>query len=177
MNHVLLFFLLSFSILMTLKVTAIGIQSSAFSDGELIPVQYTCDGENISPPLEWSGFPKETKSFVLIVEDPDAPSGIVDHWIVYNLPVDVTSLAENIQDYPQNALGGQNYKGSTTYAGPCPPDKIHRYFFKIYALSSMLQLEAGATKMQVLAAMEGHVLDEAELVGKYDRLKRTKSST
>lgn len=167
--------LLSFCIL-SLTGSAMDLKSSAFGNGELIPEKYTCDGENISPPLEWSGFPENTKSFALIVDDPDAPTGTVDHWIVYNLPQSVHSLEENIQDYPKNALGGQNHKGKTSYTGPCPPDKIHRYFFKIYALDNNLPLEGGATKQQVLDAMQKknvHILDKAELMGQYDRKKRT----
>lgn len=171
-----LLFLLSFISSIALNVSAIEIKSADFTNDGLIPIQYTCDGENISPPLEWSGFPKNTKSFALIVDDPDAPSGVITHWVIYNIPADVASLAENIQDYPQGALGGQNYKGEMTYTGPCPPDKMHRYFFKIYALKNSLPLPEGATKEQVLEAMEGHILEKAELVGLYDRQKKTKNA-
>lgn len=163
-----------FCILVASQLAALEITSSAFGKGELIPAKYTCDGENISPALEWSGFPKKTKSFALIVEDPDAPSGTVDHWILYNIPSDVNSLSEAIKDYPKGALGGQNYKGSTAYAGPCPPDKLHRYFFKIYALDTQLNLKEGASKQELLSAMNEHILEQAELIGRYDRINRIK---
>ncbi len=161
-------------ILATLQLAALEITSSAFEEGKTIPKKYTCDGENVSPPLQWSGFPKKTKSFALIVEDPDAPSGTVDHWILYNIPLDVNSLSENIQDYPKGTLGGKNFKGSTTYSGPCPPDKEHRYFFKIYALDSKLDLKEGATKQELLSAMEKqkHILEQAQLIGRYNKVPK-----
>lgn len=151
------------------KAIAMEITSSAFTNGGSMGPQYTCNGKNISPPLQWSGFPAKTKSFVLIVEDPDAPQGVVDHWIVFNIPAAVSSLGENIKDYPKGALGGKNFKGDIGYMGPCPPDKEHRYFFTIYALDSELKLKAGARKVEVLEAMQKHILEAAALIGRYDQ--------
>lgn len=167
----LLFFAIWFWVIVT-TVGAVEITSSAFNNGELIPSKYACNeenGENISPPLAWSGFPVNTKSLVLIVEDPDAPGGVVDHWIVFNIPTETTGFVENIGDYPEGAAGGQNWAGNDSYTGPCPPDKEHRYFFKIYALDSKLALKAGVTKVEVLKAMQGHILEENELMGRYDK--------
>ncbi|MFB3926684.1 MAG: YbhB/YbcL family Raf kinase inhibitor-like protein [Syntrophales bacterium] len=148
------------------------IKSPAFKQGEMIPAKYTCDGPNVSPPLEWSGAPPATKSFALISDDPDAPSGTWVHWVVYNIPPASTKIPENIP--PEKNFPGGGKHGTTDfrrigYGGPCPPSGTHRYFFKLYALDSMLDLPAGATKAELLKAMKGHVLAEAELMGKYKR--------
>ncbi|MEO0255192.1 MAG: YbhB/YbcL family Raf kinase inhibitor-like protein [candidate division WOR-3 bacterium] len=150
------------------------IKSSEFGYGEMIPVKYTCDGENISPPLEWEKIPEETKSFVLICDDPDAPMGTWDHWILFNIPKDVKKLSPGIQPLEKlenGAIHGKNSWGKLGYGGPCPPYGTHRYFFKIYALDTILDLKPGATKKEVLKAMEGHIIGYGELMGKYKRTK------
>jgi Raf kinase inhibitor-like YbhB/YbcL family protein len=142
--------------------------SSAFEDGNPIPAQYTCQGKNISPPLAWSSPPAGTKSFALILDDPDAPRGTWVHWVVYNLPADTIGLPEAVKAdsvLPGNALQGRNDYKRNDYSGPCPPSGTHRYYFKIYALDTALDLKAGATKDDVLRAMEGHVLAHGQLMG------------
>lgn len=116
------------------------LESSAFNNGGSIPSKYTCDDDDISPPLSWRDAPTDTKSFVLIVDDPDAPVGTWDHWLLYNIPAATHELAENLTSAPDGAHGGKNSWGKTTYGGPCPPDREHRYFFKLYALDSKLNL-------------------------------------
>ncbi len=152
----------------------ITIESPAFANEGLIPSKYTCDGENISPPLKWGNFPKETKSFAIINDDPDAPMGTWVHWVIYNIPANVNSLSENIpkaEKLPNGALQGKNSWGKIGYGGPCPPSGTHRYFFKIYALDTILNLPAGATKEQVLKSMQGHILAQGSFYGKYSRKK------
>jgi Raf kinase inhibitor-like YbhB/YbcL family protein len=142
--------------------------SGAFEDGEPIPAQYTCQGKNISPPLAWSSPPAGAKSVALILDDPDAPRGTWVHWVVYNLPADTIGLPEGVKAdsvLPGNALQGRNDYKRNDYGGPCPPSGTHRYFFKIYALDTALDLKAGATKDDVLRAMEGHVLAHGQLMG------------
>lgn len=142
------------------------IESSAFANKEKIPSTYTCEGQDISPPLKFSGIPAKAKSLALIVDDPDAPSGTFDHWIAWNLPATTTELKEGAS-FPNE---GSNGFGATRYRGPCPPrGKPHRYFFKLYALDTMLDLENGSTKDGLLNAMKGHILKQAELVGTYQR--------
>ncbi|PWU04503.1 MAG: YbhB/YbcL family Raf kinase inhibitor-like protein [Verrucomicrobia bacterium] len=148
---------------------ALEITSSAFGNGEMIPMKYTCDGDNMSVPLQWSGLPKGTKALALIMDDPDTPKGTFVHWVVYNIPVEVAGFAENIESYPKGVLVGQNSQGENGYKGPCPPDKKHRYFFKLYALDRRLELKEGATKEDVVTAMKDRVLGQAELMGEYDR--------
>ncbi|MCS7132625.1 MAG: YbhB/YbcL family Raf kinase inhibitor-like protein [Aigarchaeota archaeon] len=147
--------------------------SSAFRDEEEIPDKYTCEGADISPPLRWEGYPKETISFVLIVEDPDAPSGTFMHWVIYNIPADVNELDEGVpkvERLPFGALQGVNDFNEVGYSGPCPPPgKPHRYVFKMYALDTMLDLEPGASEDDVFKAMSGHILAEATLTGIYSR--------
>ncbi|MCX7817119.1 MAG: YbhB/YbcL family Raf kinase inhibitor-like protein [Syntrophales bacterium] len=151
------------------------LRSTAFKHGDLIPPKYTCDGENISPPLEWGNIPANTKSFVLICDDPDAPKGTWVHWVVYNIPANVRKLEENIP--ARNVLPvtgakhGLNSWAKIGYGGPCPPSGTHRYFFKIYALDAVLDLGPGATKNDVLQSMKGKVLSEAILMGRYSRKK------
>lgn len=148
------------------------IESSVFETNGLIPVKYTCDDADNSPPLKWDEPPAGTESFALIVDDPDAPRRTFVHWVLYDLPATVSQLPENIQvakTLPNGGVHGKNDFGKLGYGGPCPPSGIHRYFFKIYALDKKLGLQAGATKKQILAAMEDHVLATAELIGKYQR--------
>ena len=142
--------------------------SSAFAPGERIPQTYTCDGQDISPPLRWSEPPAGTQSLALIMDDPDAPIGIWDHWLLFNLPAETRNLPEQAV-LPAGSLDGRNSWGRTGYGGPCPPGGTHRYFFKLYALDVTLTLAAGAEKEQLLQAMEGHILAQAELMGTYSR--------
>ena len=146
--------------------------STAFTEGGMIPVRYTGDGEDVSPPLAWSDAPATTKSFALICDDPDAPRGTWVHWIVYNLPVSVNSLAEDAPPEETLANGGRHGISDFRklgYGGPAPPSGTHRYYFKLYALDTVLDLKPGATKADLLKAMEGHVLAQAQLMGKYAR--------
>lgn len=149
------------------------ITSTAFAEGRTISDKYTCAGSNISPPLQWANAPAGVKSFALIADDPDAPAGTWVHWVLYNLPPAMMSLAEDLPSSPELPDGskqGVNDFGQPGYGGPCPPPgKPHRYFFKIYALDTMLNLKSGATKREVLNAMEGHVLGEGRLMGMYQR--------
>jgi Raf kinase inhibitor-like YbhB/YbcL family protein len=152
---------------MEIKVT-----SSAFAEGGLIPAKYTCDGQDISPPLQWEGVPEGTKSIALISDDPDAPRGMWVHWVLFNLPADNTGIEENIppeKTLPNGAIQGITDFGRVGYGGPCPPSGTHRYFFKVYALDTKLDLAAGANKSQLLKAMEGHILGQGQLIGKYKR--------
>jgi Raf kinase inhibitor-like YbhB/YbcL family protein len=156
---------------------AFTITSTAFRDGAAIPAKYTCDGVDVSPPLAWSGAPAGTRSFALIVDDPDAPAGTWVHWVLYNLPADVSELPENIAKVESLDLGGarqgRNDFRRPGYGGSCPPPgPAHRYFFKLYALDARLELKGGAQKKEVEAAMEGHVLGSAQLMGTYARQKR-----
>ena len=146
---------------------AIQITSAAFSEGDKIPRIYTCDDQNVSPPLDWTGVPTGTVSLVLIMDDPDAPSGIWVHWVMYNLPADTTSLKQGITG---SGVDGKNDFSKLGYGGPCPPrGSNHRYYMKLYALDIRLDLKAGATKVQVESAMQGHVLGQGQLMGKYGR--------
>ncbi len=150
----------------------IKITSSAFEDGGLIPAKYTCDGADVSPPLQWDAVPEGTKSVALICDDPDAPMGTWVHWVLFNLPSDAKELAENIpneETLPNGANQGVNDFGRVGYGGPCPPGGTHRYFFKIYALDTEVGLQAGADKRRLLKTMEGHILGQGQLIGKYKR--------
>jgi len=146
--------------------------STAFAHGESIPRKYTCDGEDISPPLLWGDPPQGTQSFALIADDPDAPMGTWVHWVLYNLSAESRALPEAVPpdaDLPDGSRHGQNSWGRLGYGGPCPPSGTHRYFFKLYALDRVLDLAAGASKEQLLQAMEGHILAQTELMGLYTR--------
>jgi Raf kinase inhibitor-like YbhB/YbcL family protein len=151
---------------------AIDLTSSAFEDGDAIPARYTCDGPDVSPSLSWGSVPDGTRSLVLIADDPDAPGRTFVHWVIYNLPPDTRGLPEDVpnqQTLPSGAAQGVNGAGNIGYMGPCPPGGTHRYFFKLYALDTELGLGGGATKEEVLDAMEGHVLSEGQLMGTYRR--------
>ncbi|MGD8405872.1 MAG: YbhB/YbcL family Raf kinase inhibitor-like protein [Anaerolineales bacterium] len=145
------------------------LSSTAFTDGEPIPLRYSCDGEDISPPLTWGDPPTGTQSFALIMDDPDAPVGTWDHWIVFNIPADVREFPEAVSSGNVSATLGKNSWGRNSYGGPCPPGGTHRYFFKLYALDIPLSLDENANKEQVLSALEGHILAEAELMGTFSR--------
>ncbi len=150
----------------------IELKSTAFEEGAMIPKLYTCDGKDISPPLSWSGVPAGAKSIALIMDDPDAPRGTWVHWVLFNIPPDTKSLAENVPRTASLANGAKHGKNSWPklgYGGPCPPGGIHRYYFKVYALDTVLSLESGITKAQLLKAMEGHILAEGQLMGRYTR--------
>lgn len=151
---------------------AIHLESSAFSEGGMIPREYTCDGSDVSPPLSWSGAPDGTKSFALICDDPDAPGKTWVHWVLYDLPAGVGKLPRGVPG--RAALSGGGTQGTNDfrkigYGGPCPPGGTHRYVFKLYALDTELKLGAGATKGDAERAMKGHVLGQATLTGKYSR--------
>jgi len=147
--------------------------SGAFKEGQAIPIQYTCDGKNISPPLTWKGAPGNTQSFALIVDDPDAPTGVWTHWVVFNLPSSVEELTEDFVNSPDatgSAKQGVNNFKNAGYGGPCPPaNKSHRYYFKLYALDTRLNLESGASRQDVEAAMTKHIVATGQLMGTYQR--------
>ena len=152
---------------MTLTIT-----STAFAAGKPIPADYSCDGKGISPPLAWSGAPAGTQAFALIMDDPDAPSGTYVHWVIYNVPAASQGLSEGIPGDAKlvdGTLQGSNSSRRTGYAGPCPPSGTHRYFIKLYALDTNLELASGASKEQLLKAMQGHVLAQGDLMGTYSR--------
>jgi Raf kinase inhibitor-like YbhB/YbcL family protein len=145
---------------------SMNISSAAFKDGSSIPSKYTCDDADTSPPLAFGGIPNGAKSLALIMDDPDAPGGTFDHWIVWNIPPNTTSVAEG------QALKGtsaRNGFGKSGYGGPCPPDREHRYFFKLYALDTMLNLPASSSKSDLENAMKGHTLAQAQMMGRYNR--------
>ena len=150
------------------------ITSDAFREGEAIPTKYTCDGDDLSPALRWSDIPPNTKSFVLICEDPDAPSGTFTHWVLYNLPPTATEMPEGVSAEARLANGaiqGRNDFKRIGYGSPCPPpkDSAHRYFFRLYALDTELQLQAGARREDIVLAMNSHVLATGHLMGAYRR--------
>jgi len=147
--------------------------STAFTEGQAIPAQYTCQGGDSSPALAWTGTPANTKSFALIADDPDAPAGTWVHWVIYDLPSTTRALPENVAKQPvleDNSKQGLNDFQRVGYGGPCPPaGKPHRYYFKLFALDEMLYLKPGATKKDVELAMKGHILAEGQLMGTYQR--------
>ena len=147
--------------------------SPAFKEGEVIPSIYTCEGKNISPPLEIFDVPSSAKSLVLIMDDPDVPAYVrpermYDHWIVFNILPNTHRIHENTAP---PGTQGKNTGGKNQYTGPCPPDREHRYFFKLYALDKMLDLRVGATKQEVESACRGHILAQCELIGRYEKGK------
>ena len=152
---------------------ALQVTSTAFSPGGMIPKKSTCDGADVSPQLAWTDPPAGTESFALIADDPDAPVGTWVHWLLYDLPASTRELAEGVpkqEQLPSGARQGRNDFGKIGYGGPCPPPgKPHRYLFKLYALDAKTNLKAGATKGDAERAMKGHVLGQAELMGRYSR--------
>jgi len=157
----------------------LSIESSAFAPHALIPTKYTCEGEDVSPPLAWQGVPANARSLVLIVDDPDAPDPAAPkrvwvHWVLYNLPADAKGLAEAIKpaNLPAGTEQGLNDWQRAGYGGPCPPIGRHRYFFKLYALDTTLPKLEQPTKAAIEQAMQGHVLAQAEVVGTYEKAKR-----
>ncbi|MES2135291.1 MAG: YbhB/YbcL family Raf kinase inhibitor-like protein [Patescibacteria group bacterium] len=153
------------------------ISSTRFKENALIPQAYTCDGENTSPALSFRGTPEGAKSLVLIMDDPDIPQSVkdrlhvdvIDHWVVFDIPSPASGAVEIEDGATPPGIQGNNTHGSASYLGPCPPDREHRYFFKLYALDRMLELFEGATRVEVERAIHGHVLESAELIGRYER--------
>lgn len=143
----------------------LSVKSSAFNNQTLIPAKYSCDGDNVNPPLTIEGIPEETKSLVLIMDDPDAPSGTFDHWVVWNIPPSTKEIGENTVPGTEG-INGARERG---YFGPCPPSGTHRYFFKVYALDEKLNLGANSKKKDVEKVMQGHILANGELIGLYRR--------
>lgn len=155
------------------EVMALELKSPAFKSGEFIPAKYTCKGEDVSPALEWTDVPEGTKAFALISDDPDAPMGTWVHWVLYEIPAGEKSLPEGVKNdkvLSDGSKQGMTDFGRVGYGGPCPPPgKPHRYFFKLYALDAKLDLKPGLTKKALLDAVKGHVIEEAELMGKFQR--------
>jgi hypothetical protein len=150
------------------------LSSSAFAANGAMPSKYSCEGQNVSPPLAWSGAPATTKSFTLIVQDPDAPdpaapTKVVTHWVVYDLPATTSAIAEGGADLPSSAHQAKNEKGDPKYMGPCPPKGNHRYFFKLYALDSVLPALDGPKEKDIEQAIQGHVVGTGELIGMYQK--------
>jgi Raf kinase inhibitor-like YbhB/YbcL family protein len=150
----------------------INITSTAFEEGGMMPKQYTCDGQDVSPPLAWTSVPDGTQSLALICDDPDAPMGTWVHWVLFNLPAEVKELSEHVppkKTLENGAKQGKNDFRKIGYGGPCPPGGTHRYYFKLYALDTVLHANPGIAKQELLNAMEGHILAEGQLMGKYTR--------
>ncbi len=148
------------------------ITSPAFEEGNPIPAKYSCKGEDISPELKWSGAPDGTETFALICDDPDAPVGTWIHWVYFNIPAGRSGLPEAVPGGKEPEIGGIQGKNSwkrNDYGGPCPPGGTHRYFFKLYALDTALDLKPSANKKKLLAAIEGHILGEAQLMGTFSK--------
>ncbi len=149
------------------------LSSSVFGNGERIPAKYSCQSDNVSPPLNWNVSPPGTQSFALITEDMDGPSGIITHWIIFNIPARTRELKEvvpNQGELTDGALQGNNVRGQVGYTGPCPPaGTTHRYLFTLFALDQPLSLKAGATRTEFLAAIQGHIIALAPLMGTYQR--------
>ncbi len=174
-SEILYRFLAVFVVLFLLggAVMSFNIKSRSFENEGVIPSVFTCDGEDISPDLEWSQPPEGTKSFAIICDDPDAPSKVWVHWVFYNIPSDVRSLPKGValgEVLKDGSRQGHTDSNTDGYSGPCPPHgKPHRYFFKIYALDSSLEIEGQVTKDKLLKAMEGHILAESQIMGTYKR--------
>ena len=142
------------------------ISSSAFADGQPIPSKYTCDGSDTSTPLAFSDVPKNAKTLALVMDDPDAPGGTFDHWVVWNIPTNTNAVGEG--QPPQGVMGRTGF-GKNAYGGPCPPGGEHRYYFKLYALDTSLDLKPGSSKADLERAMKGHIVAEAKTMGRYKR--------
>jgi hypothetical protein len=165
--------ILFYSFILHGKNMKLELTSSAFENNKNIPSKYTCDGINISPPLEWQNIPENTKTFSLIIEDPDAPVKTWIHWVVFNIPSKITNFDENIDASSFNQ-GATDFDARRDYGGPCPPSGTHSYHFKLYALDTIINLPNGSTKEQLLQKMQGHILDQTTLIGKYQRKNKEK---
>ncbi len=143
------------------------IYSDAFEENQHIPKKYTCDGQGVSPPLRITNIPGEAESLVLIADDPDAPNGLFTHWLIWNIPADTNLIEED--SVPEGGLQGANSGGKIGYFPPCPPEGTHRYFFRIYALDTNLDAEIGAERNKLEQLIDGHILDQVELIGLYSR--------
>ncbi len=183
--HAVTLFLLGFIILTATswlhaeETMSLTLRSEAFAHGNEIPSKHTCEAEDLSPPLRWEGVPDNAESLVLIVDDPDAPDPkapktVWVHWVLYNLPADTEGLSEGIthSNLPSGTKEGLNDWIRTGYGGPCPPIGRHRYFFKLYALDTLLEFKDYPTKAEAEAAMKGHVIESCELIGTYKKAKR-----
>ncbi len=149
------------------KMSTFSIESPAFKNNGNIPKRYTCDGKDVNPPLVIQNVPNGAKSLALVVDDPDAPAGIWVHWVVWDIDPGIRRIGEN--SVPAGAIQGRNDFKKTNYGGPCPPSGTHRYFFKVYALDAKLSLKDNSTKLDIEAAMKGHILGEARIIGLYKR--------
>ena len=164
-----IFFLISISLFAQGK-NNMKIFSNSFNNNENVPEKFTCNGKNISPHLKWENYPENTRSFALIMDDPDAPAGTWVHWIVYNIPSNINELKESVKLNLINATEGKNSWGNNSYGGPCPPPgNTHRYFFKIYALNIKTNFPEGLTKSELLQRIKSHIISEAHLIGLYKR--------
>lgn len=151
---------------------ALKVFSKSFQDGGMIPKQYTCDGKNISPHLAWAGMRDDAVSMAMIMEDPMAPHKVFTHWVVFNIPAKLKEIPENVSSSKNLSIGakqGTNDFGKIGYGGPCPPTATHKYYFRFYILDTLLDLEPGVTKEEVLEAIKDHILEEAQIMGKYRR--------
>jgi Raf kinase inhibitor-like YbhB/YbcL family protein len=146
------------------------LESEAFVDGAVIPARYTCDGDDVAPPLSWRDAPPGTITFALVVDDPDAPAGTWVHWVLFDVPASESAIREGAS--PRGARAGKNSWGRSGYGGPCPPSGTHRYFFKLYAVDRALGVAPGITAAELVRALQGHVLAEAVLMGRYARTRR-----
>ena len=161
-----------FVLFINLKGYSMVVKSPAFENEGFIPSKYTCDGENISIPLIFEDVPENAESLAIIMDDPDAPMGVFVHWVIYDIPSQMNSLPEAIPNAPYLEYGikqGVNDFGKIGYGGPCPPSGAHRYFIKVYALDKKIEAEPGISKSQLLNLISGHVVDEAVLIGIYER--------
>jgi Raf kinase inhibitor-like YbhB/YbcL family protein len=158
----------SIGVISTEEEMSLQLTSDAFANGQSIPAKYTCIGKNLSPALAWNEPPASTQSFALIVDDPDAPMGTWVHWVMFNIPASMRSLKEAFTADNPIAIG-KNSSSHLSYDGPCPPSGTHRYYFKLYALDTTLSLSPGATKEQLLKAMDGHILAQTELMGTFSK--------
>lgn len=154
------------------RYKTMNLTTNAFENNHTIPSKYTCDGEDISPPLKISEIPENVESFALICDDPDAPMGTFVHWVMYNIPATAENIKENLPNsrvLPDGSMQGMTSFGKIGYGGPCPPSGTHRYFFKIYALDKSLQFDSAPTKAVLEKEMQGHIIGKAELIGLYKR--------
>jgi Raf kinase inhibitor-like YbhB/YbcL family protein len=156
-------------ILVSPVLFAFTLSSTAFQNGAAIPPQYTCTGSNVIPPLSWKDIPSNTQSLVLILSDPDSPSGVWDHWVVYNIPANSTGIVEGTKELPNGSVVLKNSWGNTKYDGPCPPHGTHHYWFYLYALNTTLSLPADASKTQLQAAMQNNIIAQTTLMGIFSK--------